>query len=58
MNRRNNNRRKINKNETPKKIMRCSYSHRIIWDNECCKDFIVKDSSLNQEFCKNCKHSF
>jgi hypothetical protein len=58
MNRRNNNRRKINKNETAKKPMRCNYSQRIIWDNENCKNFIIKDNSLNQEICKNCKHSF
>lgn len=58
MNNRNNNRRKRNKNEVPKKIMRCSYSQRIIWDNEYCKGFIVKENSLNQELCKNCKHSF
>ena len=59
MNRRNNNRRSRNNNyEAPKKIMRCSYSQRIVWDDECCKDFILKDSSLNQESCNNCKHSF
>ena len=58
MNRRNNNRRGRNNYEAPKKIMRCSYSQRIVWDNECCKDFIVKEKSLNQENCKNCKHSF
>jgi hypothetical protein len=58
MNNRNNNRRKRNKNEVSKKIMRCSYSQRIIWDNEYCKGFIVKENSLNQELCKNCKHSF
>jgi len=58
MNRRNNNRRRKKNYETPKKIMRCNYSQRIIWDNEFCKDFIVKQKSLNQENCKNCKHSF
>ena len=42
MNRRNNNRRKMNENKTSKKIMRCNYSQRIVWDNECCKGFIVK----------------
>jgi hypothetical protein len=59
MNRRNNNNRNRRNNyEAPKKIIRCNHSQRVVWDNECCNDFIVKDSSLNQEFCKNCKHSF
>ena len=58
MNRRNNNRRKMNKNETPKKIMRCNDSQKIVWDNECCNNFIIKDNSLNQDNCKNCKHSY
>ena len=30
----------------------------IVWNNECCKDFHIKDNSLNQDNCKNCKHSF
>ena len=57
MNRRNI-KRNLNKNKIPKKIMRCNYSQRIVWDNECCKDFVVKVDSLNQENCKNCRHSF
>ena len=48
----------MNKNETPKKIMRCNDSQKIVWDNECCNNFIVKDTSLNQDNCKNCKHSY
>ena len=47
-----------NRNEVSKKIMRCSYIQRVIWDNECCKDFKAQEQSLNQESCKNCKHSY
>jgi hypothetical protein len=58
MNGRNAKRRKLNRNEEPKIITRCGFAQRIVWDSECCVNFIVKDETLNQNICKNCKHSF
>jgi len=51
-------RRRLNKNEKPKIIIRCGFAQRIVWDDECCTNFILKEESLNQEICKNCKHSY
>ena len=58
MNGRNNKRRRSNKNEKPKKITRCGFFQRIVWDYESCTRCIVKDDSLTDKICKNCKHSF
>ena len=53
-----NKRKKVNKNEKPKKIMRCGFFQQIVWDYETCNKFSVKEDSLNDKVCKNCKHSF
>ena len=44
--------------EKPKKITRCGFFQRIVWDYESCTRCIVKDDSLTDKICKNCKHSF
>ena len=39
-------------------IVRCKSKMIPVFDNENCKDFIKKENSESNNFCKNCKHSF
>lgn len=41
-----------------KKIIRCKQKMIPVFENDICKDFVKKDSSNTDNFCKNCKYSF
>jgi hypothetical protein len=58
MNIRNNNRRGMDRTEKQKKVIRCSFFKRVVWDNESSTNFNGKEDSLIQNSCKNCIHSF
>ena len=58
MNRKNSKQRKMKRDEKPKNIIRCNFFQLVVWEHEVCTRFDIKDDSLNQKNCKNCKYAF
>lgn len=54
----NNKRNRKNENKIQKKVIRCKFYNRPVFEHEVCNQFISNISSNNTNNCENCRHSF
>jgi hypothetical protein len=57
MNNRNRNKRN-NQTRKKSKVIRCKTKNQPVFEHEVCTFFSLKDKSITQDNCKNCKNSF
>jgi hypothetical protein len=53
-----NNRRRQNKEVVSKKVIRCVFHQKPVFEYEKCSDLLKNHEGESKISCKNCKHSF